>query len=395
MDKQRLYKKKILLLTEAFDEGGTEIAMLSLINQLKKFECEVEILCINKEGILLERFVEEVPIREIIFSNKYWKKIALNIQPRWKNKEMLIYNIFFVCCKKLFPINQNRNKLYEKMIKKSLKQKEKWDIVFDFYGYGSFLTAYAIKSIKADIKATWVHGTAIHSWRKVSEYLPEFRKIYCVSKAVVNVFNKKFPNLKEITEVLYNATDIQEIIKKSKEPVENIRKKDRFTFLTIGRLELIKEIDFAIRVAKKLKENNIEFMWYVIGDGTLREFLQNMIESEKIQESFKLLGRRNNVYPYLTQCDVYIQTSSSEGYSTTILEARALKCVVVATDIDSNREQIKNGKTGYLVEHQEEKFVKTIQKIISNGELRRRIIRNLEKEKINFLEEIEKFEKIL
>lgn len=250
MNPNSLYKKRILLLIEAFDEGGTEIAMLSLINCLKKFKCDIEILCINKAGVLVDAFPKEIHSREIIFKNVLWKKLALKIEPQWNKLELLPYNLFFWWHKILFPIEKKNNKLYKQMLKNALPQEEKWDIVLDFYGYGSFLTAYAAESIEAEVKATWVHATAIHSWYKVEEYLEKFKKIYCVSNAVLTVFNQTFPETREKTEVFYNVTDTEKIIEKSKASVENLRVDGKFIFLTIGRLESVKGIDFAIRVAK-------------------------------------------------------------------------------------------------------------------------------------------------
>lgn len=395
MNPNSLYKKRILLLIEAFDEGGTEIAMLSLINCLKKFKCDIEILCINKAGVLVDAFPKEIHSREIIFKNVLWKKLALKIKPQWNKLELLPYNLFFWWHKILFPIEKKNNKLYKQMLKNALPQEEKWDIVLDFYGYGSFLTAYAAESIEAEVKATWVHATAIHSWYKVEEYLEKFKKIYCVSNAVLTVFNQTFPETREKTEVFYNVTDTEKIIEKSKASVENLRVDGKFIFLTIGRLESVKGIDFAIRVAKNLKKINIKFLWYVIGEGSLHDELQILIEKEQVMDCFILLGRRDNVYPYIKQCDIYIQTSKSEGYSTTILEARVLKCIIVATDILSNREQISSGETGFLVEYEEEAFVQIIQKIIFDKKLQKKIFSNISKERIDFTDEINKFETLL
>lgn len=112
-------------------------------------------------------------------------------------------------------------------------------------------------------------------------------------------------------------------------------------------------------------------------------------------DCFILLGRRDNVYPYIKQCDIYIQTSKSEGYSTTILEARVLRCIIVATDILSNREQISSGETGFLVEYEEEAFVQIIQKIIFDKKLQKKSFSNISKERIDFTDEINKFETLL
>ena len=388
METNNLYKKKVVLLTEAFDEGGTEVAMLALIQQLQKFECEIDILCISKTGILLDKVPPNIPIEEIVFKNNFWKKIALNIEPQWERPEMWLYNLFTIYFEKKYPKDKGNNKLYKKMLKKTLPQKKEWDILFDFYGYGSFLTAYAAKSIRATKKATWVHATFVYIWDKVAEYFEDFQKIFCVSQAALQDFRERFPETEKQVEILYNFTDVNEIIRKSKEQVEDIRVPGKYIFLTIGRLERVKSIDFSIRVAKKLKMQKLDFVWYVIGDGSLYHKLQDLINQLNLEKDFILLGRRDNVCPYLKQCDFYIQTSASEGYSTTILEARALKRIVIATDIKSNREQIISGKTGYLVKHEEKLFADMIEYVIAHRDEEEYITKNLLKERIEFWEGI-------
>ena len=394
MEKNNLYKKKILLVTEAFDEGGTEIAMLALIKQLQLFECKIDILCIKNEGVLRGVFPKDIRAIEIPFKNKLWKMRALNIEPEWKKIKMLPYNLFATCCKYLYPMDKGNNKLYQKMLTKTKPQSEKWDLVFDFYGYSSFLTAYVAKYVQAEKKATWVHAPFVNIWDKVEEYFKEFKKIYCVSISVLNLFRERFPETKEKTELLYNLTDTNRILKKSQEKVESLKVGNKMVFLTVGRLEPVKCIDLSIKVAKRLKEKNLNFIWYVIGDGTLQEPLQKMIEENGVENCFILLGRRDNVFPYMKQCDIYIQTSAVEGYSTTILEARILRKIVVATDMPSNREQVINGETGYLVERTEEAFVEAIQKIALNDKLQKEMTENVSREKIYFLDEIDKLKNI-
>lgn len=68
--------KKVLILTRAFDGGGTEAAMLALTRALIREEYQVKIMCIRKTGVLLEQFPKEVYIEEIPFHNEFYRFVV-------------------------------------------------------------------------------------------------------------------------------------------------------------------------------------------------------------------------------------------------------------------------------------------------------------------------------
>ena len=63
-----------------------------------------------------------------------------------------------------------------------------YDIAIDFYGYGSFVTAFLATKIQAKKKATWLHDEKPYWMKSVQKYLCEYDKIYGVSQAVVDAF---------------------------------------------------------------------------------------------------------------------------------------------------------------------------------------------------------------
>ena len=58
-----------------------------------------------------------------------------------------------------------------------------------------------------------------------------------------------------------------------------------------------------------LKDNNISFKWYLVGDGSLSEKIINESKELGVQDRVILLGTKLNPYPYLKQADLYVQTS--------------------------------------------------------------------------------------
>ena len=100
-------------------------------------------------------------------------------------------------------------------------------------------------------------------------------------------------------------------------------------------------------------------------------------------------------YPYMAQCDVYVQTSSFEGYGLTIAEAKILGKPVVSTNFDVVHDQIKHEHDGLIAEMTPESVADNILRLINEKDLRNRIIACVNKEKnTTYMTEVEKVEKL-
>ena len=112
--------------------------------------------------------------------------------------------------------------------------------------------------------------------------------------------------------------------------------------LTIGRLANQKGYDMALEACKILKEKGIEFKWYSLGIGPLKEEIEKYINENNLENNFKLLGVKSNPYPFIKDCDIYVQTSRFEGFGIAIAEARMLNKPVVTTRFDAVYNQMKD-----------------------------------------------------
>ena len=97
------------------------------------------------------------------------------------------------------------------------------------------------------------------------------------------------------------------------------------TIVSVGRLSNEKGFDLAVEASKILKDKNINFRWYFIGDGNQREALEQKIKSYQLQNHVLLLGLKDNPYPYIKKAKIYAQTSRFEGKSIAIDEAKILR----------------------------------------------------------------------
>ena len=145
-----------------------------------------------------------------------------------------------------------------------------------------------------------------------------------MSKDNLDKFEKVYPknNMKKV--VIYNYIDKQKVIEKAEEKTEVEFNENDINFVTVTRLVEQKGIDRLIEVHKKLIDNKLYHKFYVIGDGPEREKLENMIKKEGIGETFILLGKLDNPYPYIKNANYFCLLSKFEGYGMVIEEAKIL-----------------------------------------------------------------------
>lgn len=118
---------------------------------------------------------------------------------------------------------------------------------------------------------------------------------------------------------------------------------------TVGRLNWAKDQASLIRAFRLLREQQPDTVLVLIGDGELRDALQQTARDEGVTDRVHFLGDRNDVRELLQGLDLFVLSSVSEGYSMALLEACAVALPIVATDVGGNGEIVRDGETGKLV----------------------------------------------
>ena len=386
---------KVLILTNSFAIGGTEAALNSLLKMMNPEEYQITVLAITKEGPLLKEVPGTVKIKQLLFTKSKYRIFVSGRKEKTDSIKTLAAKIEKKYYYFKYKQNAEKNQLYEKILEYTSPLEGEYDLLLDFHGYGYFLTAYGAECIKAKKKAMWIHDENIWWLYKVVSYLGKYDKIFCVSQAVKTSLLQNFPEYKEKAEVFYNVTDTERIKRMADDALNDERYRGNRKILTIGRMEEQKGYDVAIAAAEILKNRNIAFQWFFMGDGNLRQELEKIVKKKGLEKNIIFLGKKSNPYPYIKNCNLYVQPSRHEGYATTILEARVLKKIIVASDIPSNREQIKTGINGYLEILKGEAFAERIEGILQGKEHTEKITGNLENENLDFAGEMKKLDKLL
>ena len=146
-----------------------------------------------------------------------------------------------------------------------------------------------------------------------------------------------------------------------------------YKFITVGRLSTEKGIDRLIRSVAHL---SIPFQYDIIGEGSQRAALQEIINSLQLQDKVFLKGEKINPYLHMEDADLFLMGSHYEGFPNVVIEAGSLGIPVIAYDVPGGtREIIADGENGLLVgENVETAFAAAIEKALTMNFNRNEII---------------------
>lgn len=102
-----------------------------------------------------------------------------------------------------------------------------------------------------------------------------------------------------------------------------------------------------------------------------------------MEENLILLGTKLNPYPYIKNCDIYVQPSRSEGYCLTLAEAKILEKPIVVTEFAGSFEQIENQINGIRVKNQNKDILDGIIYLLENENIKIELEENLKKSNLN------------
>jgi len=163
---------------------------------------------------------------------------------------------------------------------------------------------------------------------------------------------------------------------------KQIKKANEIVFLTVAGLLEKKGHQDALRVMKKIKDQGVNFKYYIVGDGVLREKLEKFVEDNNLQKNVIFTGKivQQKVLKYYHKSHIFIHPSvtasdgSHEGIPTTIMEASACELPIISTIHTGIPELVIDGKTGFLSrEHDIEKMTQDALILVKNTALRKRM----------------------
>ena len=292
-----------------------------------------------------------------------------------------------------------RDSYYYKYILKNIKGiDEEYDLAVAYAGPMDFITYFVLNKIKAKKKVQWIHFdiNKIGFNRKFAKRnYKKFDKIFVVSEEGKEKLINLIPALNNKVEAFFNiiSCNLIENMSKNEKSFDDLF--DGVRILTVGRLSKEKGQELTINVLARLKNEGYKVRWYCIGDGPEKYNYRNRIKRLDIENDYILLGSKLNPYPFMKDCDIYVQPSKHEGYCITLGEARCFDNPIVTTNFTGANEQIKNEITGLVCDISEQGIYQAIKRLLDNKELYKDIRINLSNEIVDSTNEISKLEKLV
>ena len=340
--------KKIIFGITSLTLGGAERVLVDMVNQLSD-TFDITIFTIYGKGELEKSLNNRIKIKRIF--DKPYKELT--------KVEKISIPLKILCFQKQY---------YKKYIQGD------YDIEIAFLE-GPITRLFSTKNRNTK-KIAWIHndiskvyGNDLKAKLKLTidkRIYNKYEKLIFVSKDNKEVFDIRYPNMKPTEEVIYNYIDSQKVIEKAKEKIDFSFDNKQMNFLTVARLVEQKGIDRLIRIHKELIANHFNNKFYIIGDGPEREKLEKLIKDEHLQETFFLLGAKENPYPYIKQADMFCLLSKFEGYGMVLEEAKILNKSIIITNTAA-REAVENYKNAVIVENDEHEIYNKLKYIIENN----------------------------
>lgn len=394
-------KRKLLFVISALETGGAEKSLVNLLNQLNFEKYDVDLLLFKKQGA----FLKQVPERVNIIDVPYDLYCLFNTPVKGGNhfiaaKQSVIrvigsvYRRIFYA-KQFYPGMQSRWDLFYKRSLKNLPGV--YDVAIS-YMHGESMY-YVAEKVQAKKKITWVHNdyrsTKLNP-RKDYLYFRQFDHVITISNECVKIWQKSFPDIKDRIQCIPNITS-STLTRKMAEafyPSEYIGLDSQKIFLSIGRLNQQKGFDIAIDAAKRLKDKSINFKWYIIGQGELKNDLQEQIKRNGVKDQVILLGVRENPYPYIKNADILVQTSRFEGKSVVLDEAKILARPLVVTNYPTVHDQVIDKKEGIIVDISAEAVSEGIINMLSDNKMFEDIENYLKNHEYGNVDEMKKYYRV-
>ncbi len=393
-------KKKLLFVMNNLNCGGAEKSLISLLRTVDYELYEVDLFLFRHEGMFLAslpaqvKLLEEPPLYPY-FDMSVKAAIADCLQHRRYRLALSRLRAGLI-----FRTEKNRARC-EQRVWKHLSQAldslpGRYDAAIGFLEKNPVY--FSIEKVNAARKLGFIHNDYDKLGMDAAldrSYFAQLDYLVTVSEHCGEVLERRFPQYRDKVKVIHNivspamihALALQTEQTESEKRVSAAR---AATIVSLGRLVKQKGFDLAIEACRLLVEEGYAIEWQVIGEGEEREELEKMISRYGLEQSFKLIGLRDNPYPYIRSADIYVQPSRFEGKSIAIDEAKILHKPIVVTDFSTAKDQIKHKENGLIVEMNADAIAAGIRRLIGDEVLRGRLARRLAAEQLGTEHEIDK-----
>ncbi len=398
-----MVKKKIIIVSHAMEIGGAERALLGLLSSFDYSKYEVDLFLMRHEGELLKFIPKEVNVlpmnqakylavpMKLLLSERKFKMLYGRLKAKWLAKK----RVTSLGLKKDNQVALTYSHRYTWKYIEKISPEIEYDLAI------SFLTPHYIclHHVKAKKKVAWIHTdystididvkTELSMWES-------YDYITTISEKVTEAFLKRFPTLRKKIISIDNIVTSNMVEEQADEKIElEFEKGESLKLLSVGRFSYAKNFDNVPQICKYILNRGISVKWYLIGFGGYEQLIQENIKKCGMENHVIILGKKDNPYPYIKACDIYVQPSRYEGKAVTVREAQILHKPVIITNFATASSQVENGYDGVIVPLDNEGCAEGLVKFIRDSKLQEELIENMKKAHYSNESEIEKIYELI
>lgn len=396
-------KPRILILMHYMELGGAESALLGLLQSVDPTRVDVDVFIYSHRGELMEFMpmekinllpemeaysLTEKPLSEVV-KRGYWRLAIARMIGRRNTVSF---------CKK----HPNSDKPAE--CGTFFQQRATWKVLpkiqpnVEYDLAISFLTPhfFVLNNVCAKKKMGWIHTDYTRILIDVEAELKMWERldyIASISEEVGNRFCEVFPSLRPKLLQIENILNADFIRRRAEEQAVSLcDDPSTVCLLTIGRFSPPKKMEDIPLICKKILDKGLHVKWFIIGYGSkeIENVVRENAKKEGVEDNVVILGKKENPYPYINACDIYVQPSRYEGKSITVREAQILCKPVIVTNYPTAGSQIQTGVDGLIVSMDVDICAGEMAQFIANKELQKNIVKYLEAHDYGNVAEIEK-----
>ncbi|AJD92707.1 capsular polysaccharide biosynthesis protein [Jeotgalibacillus malaysiensis] len=383
--------KKLLIATYDLEIGGVERSLISLLEKLDYSRFHVDLLLYRHQGEFLTMLPESVTLLE---ENRYYRTFRMSIKETAVNGQLKL-----AVARTFAKLRASFSKGDEKGVRQMQYMwkystpflpalEQTYDVAISYLWPHNFVA----DKVQADIKIAWIHTdfSSITTDKKEDlKVWSSYQSIIAISEECAKAFVRIYPELTEKVKMIENITSPEMVKSLANEEAPEIQ--PGFSLVTVARLSHAKGIDRAVKVLHSLHQQGFsDIKWYIVGYGGDEEMIRMLIKEKGLEDSFILLGKKINPYPYMRKADLYIQPSRYEGKAVTVGEAQILGKPVIITNYPTAVSQVKDGYDGVICEQSEEGLTKAIISLYQQPEKRAQLSQNCQNSNYHNAAELEK-----
>ncbi len=179
-------------------------------------------------------------------------------------------------------------------------------------------------------------------------------KVVALSKGVKENIIRRYGVPADKIEIIYNPVDVEGVralmqVDDVEERHKEIFRKHSQTIITAGRFHPDKDQKTLIRAFRLVKEEFPDAGLMILGEGALEGELRALAEQLNITDAVHFAGFQKNPYAYFAQSDLFVLSSTREGFGHVLTEALAAGTPVVSTKAQPGAaEVLDNGRFGEM-----------------------------------------------